>query len=116
MAAVGLNNGRIPTYWMPPAAAIHVSRWMTGLGLTPEQILEVARTTRRQHPEPPNGPKALDGAMQRCADVQRAPPLAPSPHAAGTPRYSDPPPKVDVKAIMAEISRKREEQERARET
>ncbi|MGL4648197.1 MAG: helix-turn-helix domain-containing protein, partial [Caldilineaceae bacterium] len=32
---------------------------------------ETATATRRDHPEPPDGPKALDCAMQRAAQRQR---------------------------------------------
>lgn len=43
-------------------------------GLTEDRILETATETRREHPEPPDGPKALDRAMERAAqrDAQAA--------------------------------------------
>ena len=44
----------------------HVRRWIDDLGLDEDAILEVARETRGEHPEPPDGPKALDRAMQRA--------------------------------------------------
>ena len=47
---------------------------MTDLKLTPEAIVDAARTSRQQHPEPPNGPKALDGVMSRLAAAIQAPP------------------------------------------
>jgi hypothetical protein len=49
---------------------MHVRRWIDDLGLTEDRILEVAAETRREHPDPPDGPKALDRAMERAA--QRA--------------------------------------------
>ena len=49
-------------------------RWSDELGLCGDQIIEVTRDTRREHPDPPDGPKALDRAMQRAAqrDAQAA--------------------------------------------
>jgi hypothetical protein len=44
-----------------------VCRWINDLGLTEDQIIETARATRQDHPAPPDGPKALDRAMQRAA-------------------------------------------------
>lgn len=75
MAAVGLTSGRTPTHWMPPASTLHVSRWRSQLGLTPKQIIDAARESRKRHDDPPNGPKALDGAMQRLASALSADPL-----------------------------------------
>lgn len=77
MAAVGLNGGTIPTHWLPPAATMHVQRWITDLGLTPAQVIEAARSSRAQHPEPPNGPKALDRVMRNLAATVKAPPMQP---------------------------------------
>ncbi|WP_342039315.1 hypothetical protein [Thalassobacter stenotrophicus] len=37
------------------------------LGLTEAEILEAAKASRADHPEPPDGPKALDRVMQRAA-------------------------------------------------
>lgn len=73
MHAVGLTNGRIPTYWMPPASTIHVERWRSELGLSQQEILSVARENRKQHDSAPNGPKALDAAMKRMADAKKNP-------------------------------------------
>ena len=42
-------------------------RWIDDLGLTEDQIIETATETRRDHPAPPDGPKALDRAMERAA-------------------------------------------------
>lgn len=83
MTAVGLNMGQMPRYWMPPAACIHVWEWHSRLGLTPDQIIEVARNSRQRHPEPPDGPKALDREMQRyAAMLAKEPMTVPSPRTA----------------------------------
>jgi len=59
----------ITTYWMPPTAIIEVARWR-GLGLTDEEIIEVAKGSRRAKREPPNGPKALERFMAIAASVK----------------------------------------------
>jgi hypothetical protein len=35
--------------------------------LTEPEILEAAESSRQEHPEPPDGPKALDRVLQRAA-------------------------------------------------
>ena len=49
-------------------------RWRDDLGLSEDRIIETATETRRDHPAPPDGPKALDRAMERATrrDVQGA--------------------------------------------
>lgn len=42
-------------------------RWIRDLGLSEDRILDVATETRGDHPNPPDGPKALDRAMERAA-------------------------------------------------
>ena len=42
-------------------------RWIDDLGLSEDRIIETATETRRDHPAPPDGPKALDRAMERAA-------------------------------------------------
>ena len=49
-------------------------RWGDDLGLSEDQILEVAAETRREHPVPPDGPRALDRAMERASVRHRSPP------------------------------------------
>jgi hypothetical protein len=44
-----------------------VQRWRDELGLTEAEIIATAEASRQEHPEPPDGPKALDRAMQRAA-------------------------------------------------
>lgn len=97
MAAVGLGSGRIPTHWMPPAAPIHVWRWHTQLGLSPEQIVDGARQNRAKFDAPPDGPKALDRAMQRLSAEISAPPLQPAASARASP------PRSNLDAIAARL-------------
>ncbi|MBZ0130575.1 MAG: hypothetical protein K8F59_15860, partial [Rhodobacteraceae bacterium] len=42
-------------------------RWRDNLGLSQHRIIEIATQTRRDHPNPPDGPKALDRFMERAA-------------------------------------------------
>jgi hypothetical protein len=60
-------DGPLPGWWQGCPPREHVRRWQTDLGLTGAEILEVAATSRQEHPEPPHGPKALDRVMQRAA-------------------------------------------------
>ncbi len=59
--------GALPDWWQGWPAREHVRRWRDDLGLTEEQILSIASATRTRHPIPPDGPKALDRAMERAA-------------------------------------------------
>jgi Helix-turn-helix domain len=70
LLALGLDPDALPGWWQGWPARTHVRRWIDDLGLTEDRILETATETRREHPEPPDGPKALDRAMERAA--QRA--------------------------------------------
>jgi len=73
--ALGLNaNASLPAWWQGWPARLHVRRWLDDLGLTEDRIIETATETRRTHPNPPDGPKALDRAMERAAgrDAQSA--------------------------------------------
>lgn len=64
--AVGFGpNAILPSWWRDRAASEHVSGWKERFGLTDAEILEVAAQTRKEHPIPPDGPKALDRAMER---------------------------------------------------
>ncbi len=66
--ALGLDpNGTLPAWWQGWPAKTHVRRWIDDLGLTEDRIIETATETRRDHPAPPDGPKALDRAMERAA-------------------------------------------------
>ncbi|MBC7140383.1 MAG: helix-turn-helix domain-containing protein [Defluviimonas sp.] len=69
-----LANATLPAWWQGWPAQLHVRRWRDDLGLSEERILKVAAETRRDHPNPPDGPKALDRFMERVArrDAQAA--------------------------------------------
>lgn len=74
LKALGIDpDGTLPAWWQGSSARAHVRRWRNDLGLTGDQILEVAEETRRDHPAPPDGPKALDRAMERAARRLRQP-------------------------------------------
>jgi hypothetical protein len=67
-------NAALPAWWQGWPARTHVRRWIDDLGLSEDRILEVAAETRRDHPNPPDGPKGLDRFMERAAqrDAQAA--------------------------------------------
>ena len=68
LAALGFDpDGPLPGWWQGWPPREHVSRWQTDLGLTAAEIVEAAEASRQEHPEPPDGPKALDRVMQRAA-------------------------------------------------
>ena len=64
----------LPAWWRGEPARLHARRWIDDLGLTEDRIIETATETRRDHPNPPDGPKALDRFMERAAqrDAQAA--------------------------------------------
>jgi len=67
LAALGLDPAALPGWWQGWPPREHVRRWRDDLGLSEEAIITVAEETRRDHPAPPDGSKALDRAMQRAA-------------------------------------------------
>lgn len=68
LSALGFDpDGPLPGWWQGWPPREHVRRWQTDLGLSEAEILEAAEATRHEHPEPPDGPKALDRVMQRAA-------------------------------------------------
>ena len=68
LTALGIDPvGTLPAWWQGWPAKTHVRRWIDDLGLTEDRIIETALETRRDHPAPPDGPKALDRAMERAA-------------------------------------------------
>ncbi|MBS0123344.1 helix-turn-helix domain-containing protein [Thetidibacter halocola] len=67
LQALGLDPAALPGWWQGWPPQLHVQRWRDELGLTEAEIVAVAKATRQDHPEPPDGPKALDRAMQRAA-------------------------------------------------
>jgi len=67
LRALSLDPAALPGWWQGWPPREHVRRWRDDLGLDEDAILAVAEASRRDHPEPPDGPKALDRAMQRAA-------------------------------------------------
>jgi hypothetical protein len=75
LAALGFAaNATLPAWWQGWPARTHVRRWIHDLGLSQKRIVETATETRTDHPNPPDGPKALDRFMERAAqrDAQTA--------------------------------------------
>jgi hypothetical protein len=60
-------NDTLPAWWQGWPARTHVRRWIDDLGLSQKRIIETALETRADHPNPPDGPKALDRFMGRAA-------------------------------------------------
>ena len=60
-------NAALPAWWQGWPARIHVQRWRDALGLSETRIIETATESRGDHPNPPDGPKALDRFMERAA-------------------------------------------------
>jgi len=68
LKALGLDpDGPLPAWWQGQPAREHARRWRDDLGLSEDRIIETAAETRRDHPAPPDGPKALDRFMERAA-------------------------------------------------
>lgn len=72
-----------PRYWVAADAALIVARWKTDLGLTDDEVLQVATANMRAHGSPANGPKTLTRHMQAYADAKAAPRLEINPAAGG---------------------------------
>lgn len=70
LSALGFAaNASLPAWWQGWPARLHVRRWVKDLGLSEDRIIAVATETRGDHPNPPDGPKALDRAMERAAQL-----------------------------------------------
>ena len=67
LSALGLDPTALPGWWQGWPPRLHVQRWRDELGLSEAEIVATAEASRQDHPEPPDGPKALDRAMQRAA-------------------------------------------------
>ena len=68
LSALGFAaNANLPAWWQGAPARAHVRRWIDDLGLSKDRIIEVATETRCDHPNPPDGPKALDRFIERAA-------------------------------------------------
>ncbi|PXW66210.1 helix-turn-helix protein [Loktanella sp. PT4BL] len=74
LQALGFDSDRaLPAWWQGWPARQHVQRWIDDLGISEDRILAVARDSREVHPAPPDGPKALDRAMERAAQRDAQP-------------------------------------------
>lgn len=71
MKAAGVLTDPYPKWWRAPDAVARCARWRTELGLSRADILTVAKANPRHYPEPPTGPKALDGEMHAMACHRR---------------------------------------------
>lgn len=91
--ALGLDANALPGWWQGWPPRLHVRRWRDELGLTEAEIVATAEASRQDHPEPPDGPKALDRAMQRAAQRKVAD--------AGRKRWK---PKAEVAPAVAPIT------------
>jgi hypothetical protein len=68
LTALGFTaNAPLPAWWQGWPARLHVRRWRDDLGLAEARIIQIATETRGNHPNPPDGPKALDRFMERAA-------------------------------------------------
>ncbi|MFT4959505.1 MAG: hypothetical protein ACI92Z_000580 [Paracoccaceae bacterium] len=75
LRALGIDpDEALPGWWQGSSARANAQRWRDDLGLSEAVIFEVAEETRHNHPAPPDGPKALDRAMERPAQRLRQPP------------------------------------------
>ena len=71
--ALGFDaDAGLPGWWRGWPPREHVRRWITDLGLTEDRVVAVARDSRETHPAPPEGPRALDRAMERAARTVEA--------------------------------------------
>ena len=74
LRALGMNpKSDLPGWWQGWPPREHVRRWRDELDLSEDRILDVARRSRDAHPAPPDGPKALDRAMERALRAGKAP-------------------------------------------
>lgn len=66
-----------PKYWVAADASVIASRWITDLGLTEAEVIQVAVANMRAYGSPANGPVTLTRHMQAFAAAKAAPPLEP---------------------------------------
>ena len=109
--ALGFDlHGIVPKYWVNPDAALIVARWQTDLGLTPDEILQVAVGNMRAHGAAAQGPKTLTRHMQDYAAAKNAPPLEPSkgsPHVQDHPRRNSAPSDQQFTGLAGAAMRRR---------
>lgn len=60
MLAVGVDPAKPPKFWRGAPAKTHVLGWQIVHGLSDDEVIEAARLSRGDNPDPPDGPKALD--------------------------------------------------------
>lgn len=109
LAAAGHASGRqLPTWWMPPAATLHVQRWRD-LGLSDDEIVEVVRQAQAHFTEPAQGPKAFDRAMAAYAAEKAEPAITPTvQHLNGGKPQPPPQGKPDIFQAVIEKARRGE--------
>ena len=101
LTALGLDVTALPGWWQGGPPRLHVQRWGEKLGLSRDEIVAVAAASRSEHPEPPDGPKALDRAMQRA--VQRKTQGRIEKHRKAKPESALPTQIVDLAVFYADI-------------
>ena len=102
LEALSLDPAALPGWWQGRPPRLHVQRWCDELGLTEAEILEAAEASRQEHPEPPDGPKALDRVMQRTAQ-RKAESATRRPRTPKAPPGLTNKPSADLPAFYAEI-------------
>ncbi len=104
LAALGFApEALLPGWWQGWPPREHVRRWQTDLGLSEAEILDAAKTSRDEHPEPPDGPKALDRIMQRAAQRKADGNARIRRKQKAAPAASSPTPITDIPAFYAEV-------------
>jgi hypothetical protein len=101
ISALGLDVTALPGWWQGWPPRLHVQRWREKLGLSHDEIVAIAVASRSEHPEPPDGPKALDRAMQRA--VQRKTQGRAEKHQKAKPGPAPRPTITDLAAFYADI-------------
>lgn len=79
--ALGFNDPKgtgWPKYWIGADAHLLAAKWVTDLGLSEAEVIQIAVANMRQHGSPAHGPKTLTRHMQDYAAAKHAPPLQPS--------------------------------------
>ncbi|MFE3836904.1 DUF1376 domain-containing protein [Pseudogemmobacter sonorensis] len=69
--ALGIQPHEVGTYWSDPSLSEHARAWLD-LPLAPDRIVAEAKASRARHPDPPDGPKALDRWMAQAAKASKS--------------------------------------------